>query len=54
MTAIKQATRFKHLPLNKYESLYSTVYDEDSEKQLMDVISMSSALQSRQMRRAIP
>ncbi|MBR6109777.1 MAG: RNA polymerase sporulation sigma factor SigH [Clostridia bacterium] len=49
LTAIKQATRFKHLPLNKYESLYSTVYDEDSEKQLMDVISMSSALDPEEL-----
>ncbi|MBR4658713.1 MAG: RNA polymerase sporulation sigma factor SigH [Clostridia bacterium] len=49
LTAIKQATRFKHLPLNKYESLYSTVYDEDSEKQLMDVISVSSALDPEEL-----
>ena len=49
LTAIKQATRFKHLPLNKYESLYSTVYDEDSEKQLMDVISISSALDPEEL-----
>ncbi|MBQ1521024.1 MAG: RNA polymerase sporulation sigma factor SigH [Clostridia bacterium] len=49
LTAIKQATRFKHLPLNKYESLYSTVYDEDSENQLMDVISISSALDPEEL-----
>ena len=44
LTAIKQATRYKHMPLNKYESLYRSVYDEGSEKQLLDVIGASSAL----------
>ena len=43
LTAIKQATRNKHMPLNKYESLYRSVYDDDSEKQLLDMIGMSSA-----------
>lgn len=42
LTAIKQATRNKHMPLNKYESLYRSVYDDDSEKQLLDTIGMSS------------
>ncbi|MBO6060608.1 MAG: RNA polymerase sporulation sigma factor SigH [Clostridia bacterium] len=43
LTAIKQATRNKHTPLNKYDSLYRSVYDDDSEKQLMDVIGASTA-----------
>ena len=49
LTAIKQATRIKHRPLNKYESLYQSVYDEDSERQLVDVIGMSSALNPEEL-----
>ena len=49
LTAIKQATRNKHIPLNKYESLYTPVYDEDSDKQLVDVISVSSALNPEEL-----
>lgn len=49
LTAIKQATRNKHMPLNKYESLYNPVYDDDSEKQLMDVIGASSALDPEEL-----
>lgn len=49
LTAIKQATRLKHAPLNKYESLYSPVYDGDSDKQLMDVIGSSSALDPEEL-----
>ena len=49
LTAIKQATRFKHLPLNKYESLYSAVYDEDSDKQLMDVVGVSASLDPEEL-----
>jgi RNA polymerase sporulation-specific sigma factor len=30
------------MPLNKYDSLYRSVYDDDSEKQLLDTIGMSS------------
>ncbi len=49
LTAIKQATRIKHRPLNKYESLYQSVYDEDSERRLMDVIGVSSALNPEEL-----
>ncbi len=49
LTAIKQATRNKHMPLNQYESLYRSVYDEDSEKQLLDVIGVSSALDPEEL-----
>lgn len=49
LTAIKQATRNKHLPLNKYESLYKSVYDDNSEKQLVDVIGFSSALNPEEL-----
>ncbi|MCR5611742.1 MAG: RNA polymerase sporulation sigma factor SigH [Clostridiales bacterium] len=44
LTAVKQATRLKHSPLNQYESLYEPVFDSDSDKQLMDVIGVSSSL----------
>jgi len=39
ITAIKTATRQKHIPLNSYVSLNRPVYDEDSEKTLLDTIS---------------
>lgn len=38
ITAIKTATRNKHLPLNSYVSLNKPIYDDDSERTLMDVI----------------
>lgn len=40
ITAIKTATRQKHIPLNSYVSLNKPVYDEDSERTLMDVVSV--------------
>ncbi len=38
ITAIKTATRQKHVPLNSYISLDKPIYDEDSDRTLMDVI----------------
>ncbi|HBU12965.1 MAG TPA: RNA polymerase sporulation sigma factor SigH [Clostridiales bacterium] len=38
ITAIKTATRQKHKPLNSYVSLNKPVYDEESERMLMDVL----------------
>lgn len=38
ITAIKTATRQKHLPLNTYVSLNKPVYDENSERTLVDII----------------
>ena len=38
ITAIKSATRKKHMPLNTYVSLNRTVYDGDSERTLVDVL----------------
>ncbi len=38
-TAIKTATRQKHIPLNSYISLNKPIYDEDSDRTLLDVIS---------------
>jgi RNA polymerase sporulation-specific sigma factor len=39
ITAIKTATRQKHIPLNSYVSLNKPIYTEDSERTLMDVLS---------------
>ena len=39
ITAIKTATRQKHIPLNSYVSLNRPVFDEDSDRTLMDIIS---------------
>jgi RNA polymerase sporulation-specific sigma factor len=39
ITAIKTATRQKHIPLNSYVSLNRPIYDEESDRTLMDVIS---------------
>ncbi len=38
ITAIKTATRQKHIPLNQYISLNKPIYDEDSERTLLDVM----------------
>ena len=38
ITAIKAATRQKHVPLNSYVSLNKPLYDEESDRTLMDVI----------------
>uniref|UniRef100_UPI0038991199 RNA polymerase sporulation sigma factor SigH n=1 Tax=Caldanaerobius fijiensis TaxID=456330 RepID=UPI0038991199 len=38
ITAIKTATRQKHLPLNSYVSLNKPVYEEESERTLLDLI----------------
>ncbi|HEY8532197.1 MAG TPA: RNA polymerase sporulation sigma factor SigH [Limnochorda sp.] len=41
ITAIKTATRQKHIPLNSYVSLNKPMYDEESDRTLMDVLSGS-------------
>lgn len=38
ITAIKTATRQKHIPLNNYVSLNKPLYDEESDRTLLDVI----------------
>ena len=38
ITAIKTATRQKHIPLNSYVSLNKPIYEEESDRTLMDVI----------------
>ena len=39
ITAIKTATRQKHIPLNSYISLNKPIFDEESDRTLLDVIS---------------
>jgi RNA polymerase sporulation-specific sigma factor len=39
ITAIKTATRQKHIPLNSYVSLNKPIYDEESDRTLIDVLS---------------
>lgn len=41
ITAIKTATRQKHIPLNSYISLNKPIYDEDCDRTLLDVISQA-------------
>ncbi|MCL1848390.1 MAG: RNA polymerase sporulation sigma factor SigH [Clostridiales bacterium] len=38
ITAVKTATRQKHIPLNSYISLNKPIYDEESDRTLLDVI----------------
>ncbi len=38
ITAIKTATRQKHIPLNSYVSLNRPIYDEESDRTLLDVL----------------
>ena len=44
ITAIKTATRRKHMPLNSYVSLSHPVFDEESDKTLLDTITEHSCL----------
>ena len=44
ITAIKTATRQKHIPLNSYVSLNRPIYDEDSDRTLLDVMPGSQVL----------
>ncbi|MDK2800933.1 MAG: polymerase sporulation-specific sigma factor [Clostridiales bacterium] len=39
ITAIKTATRQKHIPLNSYVSLNRPIFDEESDRTLLDVLS---------------
>jgi RNA polymerase sporulation-specific sigma factor len=39
ITAIKTATRQKHIPLNSYVSLNKPIFDEESDRTLLDIIS---------------
>jgi RNA polymerase sporulation-specific sigma factor len=49
ITAIKTATRQKHIPLNSYISLNKPIYEEDSDRTLMDIISTSRVSDPEEM-----
>ena len=49
ITAVKNATRQKHIPLNTYVSLNRRVYDDDSEKTYYDMISDKIILDPEQL-----
>lgn len=49
ITAIKTATRQKHIPLNSYVSLDKPIYDEDSDRTLMDVICGTQVLDPEEL-----
>jgi RNA polymerase sporulation-specific sigma factor len=44
ITAIKTATRQKHIPLNSYVSLNRPIYDEDSDRTLLDIMPSDQVL----------
>ena len=41
ITAIKTATRQKHIPLNSYISLNKPIYDEESDRTLLDILTVT-------------
>ncbi|SFG81128.1 RNA polymerase sporulation sigma factor SigH [Sporolactobacillus nakayamae] len=49
ITAVKTATRQKHIPLNSYVSLDKPIYDEESERTLMDVVCEAESNNPEQM-----
>ena len=49
ITAIKTATRQKHIPLNSYVSLNRPIYDEDSDRTLLDVITEEAPTNPEEM-----
>lgn len=49
ITSIKTATRQKHIPLNSYISLDKPIYDDDSERTLLDVIAGSTAIDPQEL-----
>lgn len=49
ITAIKTATRQKHIPLNTYVSLNKPIYDEESDRTLLDVLSEAKVADPEEM-----
>lgn len=49
ITAIKTATRQKHIPLNSYVSLNKPIYDEESDRTLLDIISGTKILDPEEL-----
>jgi RNA polymerase sporulation-specific sigma factor len=49
ITAIKTATRQKHIPLNSYVSLDKPIYDEESDRTLLDIISGAKVMDPEEL-----
>ncbi len=49
ITAIKTATRQKHIPLNSYVSLNRPIYDEDSDRTLLDIMPGTQVLDPEEL-----
>ncbi len=49
ITAIKTATRQKHIPLNSYISLNKPIYEDESERTLSDILSSDISLNPEEM-----
>jgi RNA polymerase sporulation-specific sigma factor len=49
ITAIKTATRQKHIPLNSYISLDKPIYNDESERTLMDIVTSSKSLNPEEL-----
>ncbi len=49
ITAIKTATRQKHIPLNSYVSLNKPIYDEESDRTLLDVLKANKETDPEQL-----
>lgn len=49
ITAIKTATRQKHIPLNSYVSLDKPIYDEESDRTLLDVVTGTKVVDPEEM-----
>lgn len=49
LTAIKMATRQKHIPLNSYVSLDKPIYDQESDRTLLDVITGIEAIDPQEL-----
>lgn len=49
ITAIKTATRQKHIPLNSYVSLDKPIYDEESDRTLLDVLTESKTMDPEEL-----
>jgi RNA polymerase sporulation-specific sigma factor len=48
-TAIKAATRQKHIPLNSYVSLHANLFDADSDRTLLDTIAQAASADPEEM-----
>jgi RNA polymerase sporulation-specific sigma factor len=49
ITAIKTATRQKHIPLNSYVSLDKPVFDEESDRTLLDMLTSNQSMDPEEL-----